>query len=166
MIPWNAKNCFWAWIFREHEFTDPSLVPTSCAFLLWLYKLSTKLRLSSKIKVGNTAKRDIFGNIWWCGMVHGYVSYVTNYEVLLLELLDSNWCQKIVLKTKTAEELFFLASYSRKRKEVFSSHFLGFQQLSRCDKFLFFTAANFSGIFCLLNSLVFWPRKKWLLWHS
>ena len=87
------------------------------------------------------------------------------YEVLLLERLHSNWCQKIVLKkTKTAEELFFLvASYSRKRKEVFSSHFLGFQQLSRCDKFLFFTAANFSGIFCLLNSLVFWPRKKWLL---
>ena len=87
-------------------------------------------------------------------MVHGYVSYVTKYEVLLLELFHSNWCQKIVLKTKTTEELFFLASYSRKRKEVFSSHFLGFQQLSRCDKFLFFTAANFSGIFCLLNSLV------------
>ena len=93
-------------------------------------------------------------------MVHGYVSYVTKYEVLLLELFHSNWCQKIVLKTKTTEELFFLASYSRKRKEVFSSHFLGFQQLSRCDKFLFFTAANFSGIFCLLNSLVFWPRKN------
>ena len=24
MIPWNAKNCFQVWLFREHEFTDPS----------------------------------------------------------------------------------------------------------------------------------------------
>jgi len=26
MISWNAKHCFRAWIFRECEFTDPSLV--------------------------------------------------------------------------------------------------------------------------------------------
>ena len=25
VILWNAKNRFWAWIFREREFTDPSL---------------------------------------------------------------------------------------------------------------------------------------------
>ena len=28
-IPWNSEKCFWAWIFRENEFTDPSLVNTS-----------------------------------------------------------------------------------------------------------------------------------------
>ena len=26
VIPWNAKTCFQAWIFREREITDPSLV--------------------------------------------------------------------------------------------------------------------------------------------
>ena len=26
LILWNAKNCFQAWIFRECEFTDPSLI--------------------------------------------------------------------------------------------------------------------------------------------
>ena len=26
MIPWNAKNCFWAWIFCGCEFTDPLLI--------------------------------------------------------------------------------------------------------------------------------------------
>ena len=29
VILWNAKNCFWAWVFRECEFTDPSLKNTS-----------------------------------------------------------------------------------------------------------------------------------------
>ena len=26
MILWNVENCFQAWFFLEHEFTDPSLV--------------------------------------------------------------------------------------------------------------------------------------------
>ena len=28
VIPWNARNCFWAWIFNERKFTDPSPTPT------------------------------------------------------------------------------------------------------------------------------------------
>ena len=97
----NSRNRFEV----KSEITDPSLVSTKWAFLLWLYQCSTIIRQSfdnhltivrqsfdnlltivqqlfdnrlTKLKVGNTARRDIFGNIWWCGMVHGYVSYVTN----------------------------------------------------------------------------------------
>ena len=42
MIPWNAKDCFWAWIFCECEFTEPSLVHRLGQCMIQLRKQNVK----------------------------------------------------------------------------------------------------------------------------
>ena len=102
-ILWNGENCLWTWIFRDLEFTDPSLVYVTFLSYLWRWPQVRKWSLRGTLR----------HSVWIIRIGSRSCSTIVIFNVLfglIVLFINKGQCCQLSLLKKILTHRFYVKS--------------------------------------------------------